>query len=167
MVQDTIVSGTFAILGVIVGVVTTHFLSKARWRTERLTEGIYRPLLGTIGRISETIREGGDPNLDSLKKARYDGLYFVMDRQVRELSEEAYSAIREYKDAVEASRASIDTIVRQQIDRFAKGEDVEKFRSGGHEVNYRAFIDHQYMGSIELRDCLLIGRMPSEILIER
>ena len=157
------------LVGVLVGAVLTYFISLSVRRKERLIDGIYRPLLGQIGQILEKITDGTElPDLSHLEKTRQDGMYFVIDDTVKKIADHVYEELKDYRDFYEASTSSVDGIAEEEVQKIIpKLEKPERFQGRTSNVFYTAFIDHQFMGRVSLRDCLRIGKTPVQFLIEK
>jgi hypothetical protein len=165
---DAILAGAIAaILGGLFGAVLTHLLSKTRARNERLIEGIYRPLLGQLGKVLERIRDADSLDLEDLDAVRRGGMYFVMEEGMRKMVDQVYEEIKEYKDRRDASSSRAQAIVREVVQNFVPAQDLDKYRSGGFEVSYRGFIDHAFMGTVNLQSCLIVGKTPVEWIIQK
>ncbi|WP_455276844.1 hypothetical protein [[Eubacterium] cellulosolvens] len=171
MIPDIFMYTIIANISVIVGAILGYLFSRREKRKERLIDGIYRPLLGQISRAFEEIKNGKMPDMKEFEEIKQDGLYFVIDENVKEPTDQIYQELMGYKDLYDASMGRINQIVREEVEKkietSAQGKDLEKYKSGDKKVNYRAFINHKYMGSINLSDCLLIGKTPVQILTER
>jgi len=146
----------------------TYFPLKLERKTNALVEAIYAPLLGQLNEIVDKLTDGIEmPDLAGFEKIRKDGMYVAIDGEARNKANEAYLNLESYQDAYKASTGRISKIIREEVEKLLpKLEDAEKYRGGGYEVTYRAFIDHQYMGSVDLRHCLRIGKTPVQILTE-
>ena len=144
-------------------------LQKEERRRERLSEGIYRPLLGQVGRIREQIFDGESPDLAGLERTMQDGMFYIMDEKVRK-EVIAFSAVASvYKEIFNTSRARSASIVREEIRKLLRDKeaDLEKYQRGGLELVYRAFIDHLNIGIVSLRDCVFLDKTPLQILREK
>jgi len=144
-------------------------LQREERRRERLSEGIYRPLLGQVGRIREQIFDGESPDLTGLEQTMQDGMFYIMDEKVRKEAIAFSVVARLYKEILETSRARSASIVREEIERLLRdrGADLERYRGGGLELVYRAFIDHLNIGIVSLGDCIFLDKTPLQILRER
>jgi len=165
--MDAILAGAIvALLGAAFGAVLGHIFSKTRARNERLIEGIYRPLLGQLGLLLEKVQDVENLDLMGLEGVRRNGMFFAMDESLRKMTSQVYKEIKEYKDRYDASNARAQAMVREAIQNFAPTQDLGNYRSGGFEVTYRGFIDHAFMGMVDLRSCLLVGKTPVERMIQ-
>jgi len=155
------------LVGVLVGAVLTYFVSLRVRKKERLVEGIYRPLLGQIGQISEKIENGEMPDLSGFEKIMQDGMYFIINEEIRQETNRMHQRLKLYKNAYDGSTPYIDEIIREEVEKvLPQLEDPERYRGGGYDVNYRAFIIHQFMGSQSLRDSVRVDKTPVEVLRE-
>jgi len=168
------VAGT--ILGVVLGqrmqrraLIESISFQREERRRERHSEAIYRPLLGQVNRIRDQIFAGESPDLDGLERTMQDGMFYVMDEEVKKHAIAFFVAVKLYKDSVEISGARGATIEREEIARLLRDweEDLSRYRRGGLELAYRAFIDNLSMGTVSLGDCILIDKTPLQILRER
>jgi hypothetical protein len=167
MIQDIIIGAVVALIGAIIGAFLGYLFSEMGQKKERLINGIYRPLLGQVGNLFKEIEEGKPPDLTSYKNVMQDGLYVVMKSQIREAADLAFFETKNYKDKYDASKGPIDRIIKQQIEKLARAKDLEKYRGANYILNYTAFIEGTYMGGSMLRDSLLRGKMPAQVLIEK
>ena len=145
--------------------------SKQQAQFERkggLIHTIYKPLLDLVLAFGANIGTMSDVDLTGMYELRRDGMYLAADEEVRKSTERLCEEIRVYNEMRKASQYRIRKTIREEAERvFAKSADIEKYRSGGYEVTFRAFIDHAHMGSVSLDECLMRGRRPLEMLGEK
>jgi len=162
--QDYLASGSMAIAGVIVGSLLTYFLSKKMHRKDRLTGEIYRPLIGQAAQLHAIVSLGSSPDLAGLENVKHDGLYYVIDKEVRKKADLALQEAKNYRDLYEASDGRIGNIIKEVMESLASGENLEKYRGGAYEFSYAAYVNNRYMGSTRVRNCIFVGKTPIEVL---
>jgi hypothetical protein len=150
------------------GVLLSNRLQRGERRRERLSEAIYRPLLGQIGQIREQIENGQMPDLSGLLRTRQDGMYYVIKEGLGQMTDSISNGTKIYNDVYKAASVVGQTIVREEIERFLQDrqEDLKKYQSGGYELNYRAFFRHQHLGNVKLQDCLIMDMTPADVLLK-
>jgi uncharacterized protein YegP (UPF0339 family) len=135
---------------------------------ELLIESIYKPFLDSIIRIEDEIANGENPNLDAFEKIRKNGLYLKIDEKLREDVKDAFRELKDYCNIYLVSAKKIDEIIRETIEeKFRKSQDLEKYRSGGYEVIYRAFIGNKRVGTENLRSSLIMSKTPIRRLLKK
>jgi hypothetical protein len=135
---------------------------------ERLSNDVYVPLLGQIHQISLDIGQGKKPDLSGFEQTMHQGSFYLMDKQVQDEAARFFISARYYGDMCGVVRTWLSDRIREKIEQLnLKKEDLEKYRSGGYEIAYNVKIRGQvYLDSLELRDALILGKMPIEILKE-
>lgn len=152
-----------------IAVVISNSLSHRRERKKIMSERVYQPLLYQAGLIAEEIRDGRMPDLTCLERIRQDSLFRYRENEVQSATVMIFGYARMYRDWYTAARDNVKRIVREEIEILASGreEDLRKWRSGGYEVRYRAFLGYEPIATTDLESCLLVGRTPVQFLSER
>jgi len=158
-----------AAVGALIGGYFSDLLSNRRQRKRIMSERVYQPLLYQAGLIAEKVRDGMMPDLIGLEAVRHDSLFRYREDKVQTATLSLIMYTRMYREYYPAARDSVKRIIREEIESLASSrqEDLAKWRSGGYEVSYRAFIGHEPIGIADLESCLLIGRTPAQFLLER
>lgn len=172
MNQDALVTAVIAMSSAIAGAAIasglTYKLTTRSERKNRLIEGAYRPLLGQIGHLWRAIEDYQAPNLAGLEKTRQDGMYWRMNEEIREIENEAYRKLADYKEVYGRALVRAWDIIKEEIRKALEYvADPERYRAGTWEVNFNASVNGVNLGSEDLRGCLLKGKSPVQILKER
>ena len=168
--MNAVIDGILGIIGplsgVIIGAILSYFIFKRQKTSERLTEGIYRPLLGQVGQIFEKMQHREMPDLKIFDQIRLDGMYYVMDEKVKEKASQVYQRLKDYQNAYATSVGRIDKIIDEEVEKVVvQLKDPEKYRRG-RGVAFSAFTEGQFMGRINLEYCLRMGKDPLQVLKE-
>lgn len=158
-----------AVVGALIGGFISDFLSHGRERKMMMSERVYQPLLYQAGLIAEKVRDGMMPDLTGLEAVRHDSLFRYREDKVQTATLLLIMYATMYREYYPAARDGVKRIIKEEIESLASGrqEDLVKWRSGGYEVSYRAFIGYEPIGIADLGSCLLVGRTPTQFLLER
>lgn len=165
-VQEPTVMQILQLVIPIVAVFLAYCIGRRTARNERLFEDIYRPLMGQLGVIRDSLQNGVLPNTSLLMEITLDGLYFSKHfkekDQVDNLQKWIDAYIEAYYDAKPAGTGIIQHAMEMHL---LKDPKLPKYLSGG-DLLYRSKTGgHVIPGRhIKLSDSLVIGEHPYEFL---
>ena len=163
-----------AIIGGVIVFVSSFLVQKWTqeriWRKERTLRAIdtmYGPLLSEMSMISELLKRFDPISSFPMKwtEIRHHHLYFTIPQKLRGELEAFYDRLEGYRILYEGAKGSIDRVVRDAMRSILSEEAIAPPRD--LTINYRVFVVHQFVTMISLRDALLKGKTPRQLLEEK
>lgn len=174
---DSVTSST--LLGAIIAIASTAFgalltnILRTRWeRKRRMQEIVFEPLLGQLMRVLQSIGAGEKPDLNELEKISMHPAAFLLSKDLKKKISSAKGLFRLYGIFYRSALAKIQTIITQEIDRYVSEHGVspevkKSLGLGKYQLEYRAFVGTQLLGSVTSEICLLLSMQPFDILMDR